>query len=74
MTPRFEGAPQFDLSLQCPLCGYKILPREICGAGGPLKQQMDVFRHNNIAVDAQPEIPPDPLKRNFKRMLLPAHR
>ncbi len=32
-------------------------------------QQMDVFRHNNIAVDAQPETPPDLLKRNFKRML-----
>jgi predicted RNA-binding Zn-ribbon protein involved in translation (DUF1610 family) len=29
MTPRFKGKPNFDCSLPCPLCGYKILPREL---------------------------------------------
>jgi len=29
MTPRFKGVPKFDLSLPCPLCGYKIQPREL---------------------------------------------
>jgi ribosomal protein S27E len=29
MTPRFKGVPNFDLSLPCPLCGYKIQPREL---------------------------------------------
>jgi hypothetical protein len=29
MTPRFKGVPNFDLSQQCPLCGYKIQPREL---------------------------------------------
>jgi DNA-directed RNA polymerase subunit RPC12/RpoP len=29
MTPRFKGVPRFDLSLPCPLCGYKIQPSEL---------------------------------------------
>jgi uncharacterized Zn finger protein len=29
MTPRFKGVPNFDLSLPCPRCGYKIQPREL---------------------------------------------
>jgi uncharacterized Zn finger protein len=29
MTPRFKGVPRFDLSLPCPLCGYKIQPSEV---------------------------------------------
>jgi predicted RNA-binding Zn-ribbon protein involved in translation (DUF1610 family) len=29
MTPRFKGVPQFDLSQLCPLCGYRIQPREL---------------------------------------------
>jgi hypothetical protein len=29
MTPRFKGVPNFDLSQPCPLCGYKIQPREL---------------------------------------------
>jgi hypothetical protein len=29
MTPRFKGKPNFDFSLPCPLCGYKILPIEL---------------------------------------------
>jgi hypothetical protein len=32
-------------------------------------QQVDVFRHDNVAIDAQLETPSDALKRNFKRML-----
>jgi len=29
MTPRFKGVPRFDLSLPCPVCGYKIQPNEL---------------------------------------------
>jgi hypothetical protein len=29
MTPRFKGKPNFDFSLPCPLCGYKIQPNEL---------------------------------------------
>jgi hypothetical protein len=29
MSPRFKGVPNFDLSLPCPLCGYKIHPNEL---------------------------------------------
>ena len=29
MTPRFKGVPRFDLSLPCPLCGYRIQPNEV---------------------------------------------
>lgn len=29
MTPRFKGKPNFDFSLACPLCGYKIQPNEL---------------------------------------------
>jgi hypothetical protein len=29
MTPRFKGKPNFDFSLPCPLCGYKIQPSEL---------------------------------------------
>jgi rubredoxin len=29
MTPRFKGKPNFDLSLTCPLCGYRISPGEL---------------------------------------------
>ena len=29
MTPRFKGKSNFDLSLPCPLCGYKIQPNEL---------------------------------------------
>ncbi len=28
MTPRFKGKPNFDFSVPCPLCGYKIQPNE----------------------------------------------
>jgi hypothetical protein len=27
MAPRFKGKPNFDFSLPCPFCGYKIQPR-----------------------------------------------
>jgi Zn-finger nucleic acid-binding protein len=29
MTPRFKGKPNFDFSLPCPRCGYKIQPKEL---------------------------------------------
>ena len=29
MTPRFKGKPNFDFSLPCPFCGYKIQPNEL---------------------------------------------
>jgi Zn-finger nucleic acid-binding protein len=29
MTPRFKGKPNFDFSLPCPLCGYRIQPNEL---------------------------------------------
>jgi hypothetical protein len=29
MTPRFKGVPQFDFSIPCPACGYKIQPNEL---------------------------------------------
>jgi Zn-finger nucleic acid-binding protein len=29
MTPRFKGKPNFDFSLPCPLCGYKIQPNDL---------------------------------------------
>ena len=29
MTPRFKGKPNFDLSVLCPLCGYRIQPNEL---------------------------------------------
>jgi hypothetical protein len=29
MSPRFKGVPNFDLSLPCPLCEYKIHPNEL---------------------------------------------
>jgi uncharacterized Zn finger protein len=29
MTPRFKGKPNFDLSLLCPLCSYRIQPNEL---------------------------------------------
>jgi uncharacterized Zn finger protein len=29
MTPRFKGKPNFDFSLPCPLCSYKIQPKEL---------------------------------------------
>ena len=29
MTPRFKGKPNFDFSLPCPLCGYKMQPTEL---------------------------------------------
>ncbi len=29
MTPRFKGKPNFDFSVPCPLCGYKIQPNEL---------------------------------------------
>ena len=29
MTPRFKGKPNFDFSLLCPLCAYKIQPNEL---------------------------------------------
>ena len=29
MTPRFKGKPNFDFSLPCPHCGYKIQPNEL---------------------------------------------
>ena len=29
MTPRFKAKPNFDFSLPCPLCGYKIQPNEL---------------------------------------------
>jgi len=29
MAPRFKGKPNFDFSLPCPLCGYKIQPSEL---------------------------------------------
>jgi len=29
MGPRFKGTPNFDLSQLCPLCGYRIQPREL---------------------------------------------
>jgi hypothetical protein len=32
-------------------------------------QQVDVFRHDNVAIDPQLETPSDALKRNFKCML-----
>ena len=33
MTPRFKGKPEFDLSLPCPMCGYKIQPNELVRLG-----------------------------------------
>ena len=37
MTPRFKGQPNFDFSLPCPLCGYKIQPNELMRvADGPV--------------------------------------
>ena len=29
MTPRFKGKHNFDFSLPCPFCGYKIQPNEL---------------------------------------------
>jgi len=29
MAPRFKGVPNFDFSLPCPACGYKIQPNEL---------------------------------------------
>jgi len=29
MTPRFKGKPNFDLSVPCQSCGYKIQPHEL---------------------------------------------
>jgi hypothetical protein len=29
MTPRFKGKLNFDQSVPCPSCGYKIQPREL---------------------------------------------
>jgi hypothetical protein len=33
MTPRFKGKPNFDFSLPCPSCGYKIQPNELLRLG-----------------------------------------
>jgi predicted RNA-binding Zn-ribbon protein involved in translation (DUF1610 family) len=29
MTPRFKGKPNFDFSVLCVSCGYKIQPNEL---------------------------------------------
>jgi hypothetical protein len=29
MAPRFKGKPNFDFSLRCPFCGYKIQPNDL---------------------------------------------
>jgi Zn-finger nucleic acid-binding protein len=29
MMPRFKGKPNFDFSLPCPFCSYKIQPNEL---------------------------------------------
>jgi uncharacterized Zn finger protein len=29
MAPRFKGVPNFDLSVPCPGCAYKIQPHEL---------------------------------------------
>jgi uncharacterized Zn finger protein len=33
MTPLFKRQPSFDLSLPCPLCGYRIQPNELIRLG-----------------------------------------
>jgi hypothetical protein len=49
MTPQFKGKPNFDLSLLCPLCGYRIQPNELmrvashrikCPSGGEVFDEM----------------------------------
>ena len=29
MAPRFEGKPNFNFSVPCPLCSYQIQPNEL---------------------------------------------
>jgi uncharacterized Zn finger protein len=29
MTPRFKGKPNFDFAVPCPVCGYRIQPKEL---------------------------------------------
>ena len=38
MTLRFKGKPNFDFSLSCPLCGYKIQPNELMRLGSHIIQ------------------------------------